>query len=461
MKVGLFIFPVRFASMPPIDIAYLAAYLRERGHDVYVRDFNAECLVDNDCDGGFWNQQKNQQDLFSKNKVTVERWVEDILAFSPDFVGMSVWESQLYFSQEIARMIKNKRKEIRVIFGGPWCSYCERGLPWIKNEYADYTVFGEGEFTLAEIVESWDSRNSIPGCFKKTDGEILDGGWREETVNPDLLPYPDYSNFDFTKYLYTSTYPILFNRGCNWNCSFCTLRCVWQHFRSRSAENVFAEIEDCFSKHPFIRRFYSCDHSMNSNMVLLRRLCELIIENNVKIEKFAGYGQVNSEMMDEEFLKKLKRAGFNSWGIGIQSGSDRILKSMRRPYTVAQAEKMLKEMHNQGLGLSIDLIVGYPEENEADFRQTLDFTSRVGRYVGNISVSPYCSIEKNDLGFNPRKYGIYALNEGGNTWESFNCNPEIRSRRHRIIMEHFSSLGVSHRYSDSDRKFWTDTTQEP
>jgi hypothetical protein len=103
---------------------------------------------------------------------------------------------------------------------------------------------------------------------------------------------------------------------------------------------------------------------------------------------------------------------------------------------------------------------GYPEENEVDFQQTLDFTSRVGRYVGNISVSPYCSVDKNDLEFNPRKYGIYALNGGGNARESFNCNPEVRSKRYRIITEHLSSLGVSHRYSDSDRKFWTESIEK-
>ena len=53
MKIGLFIFPVRFASMPPIDIAYLSAYLKKRGHEVYIRDFNVEIRVENDCDTRF------------------------------------------------------------------------------------------------------------------------------------------------------------------------------------------------------------------------------------------------------------------------------------------------------------------------------------------------------------------------------------------------------------------------
>lgn len=455
MKIGLFIFPVRFASMPPIDIAYLSAYLKKRGHEVYIRDFNVEIRVENDCDTRFWSQLINQQDLFNKNKVMIEKWVEDILAFSPDYIGISVWETELYFSQEIAKMIKNRRKDTKIIFGGPWCSFSS-GRNMIQNEYVDYAVFGEGEFTLAEIIESQGSQNPIPGCLMKVDGKILDGGWREETINPDLFPYPDYSSFDFNKYLYTSTYPILFNRGCNWNCSFCTHRTAWHNFRSRSAENIFAEIQHCFSTYPWIKRFYSCDHSINSNMKQVLEVCDFIITHGVQIEAFIGFGQVNPQMLKEDVIKKLKQADFKEWGIGVQTGSDRILKSMRRPYTAAQAEQMLEIMHKYDIRPAIDFIIGYPEETEDDFRKTLEFISRICKYVTNISVAPSCYIGNNDLWFHPERYGICALKGGGESWESPTSTPAIRLKRYQIMMAHLSHLGISHRYSDEDRKFAED-----
>ena len=448
MKISLITLPVRFTRMPPIDLAYLLAYLQELGHEVYVRDFNLELPVSNDCNSILWNQKKNQEDLFNKNKDMVLGWVQDVLDFRPDIIGISVWDSQTYFSLEFAKMVKERRQEVKIVFGG----YRHENIDVIENKYLDCVVFGEGEITLAQIVESVDYDRPIPGCLRKVNGKILDGGWRKQIESPDSLPFPDYTHFNFNKYLCSTTYPILFNRGCNWNCSFCTSRKVWEHFYSRSAENIFAEIRQCLSMYPFIQYFQSCDHAMNSNMGLLSKLCDLIIEHNLKITSFSGYGQVNPHMLDRGLLKKLKRAGFSEWGIGIESGSDRVLASMKRPYTAHLAELVIKEMYNQGIVVCIDFIIGYPTETEEDFRQTLEFVSRVKSYVSNISVSPTCGIGHNDLGTNPKRYGIYMLDDWRDHWESHNSNFKIRERRYKIMMEHLFSLGISHRYSDSDRE---------
>ncbi|MCX5693889.1 MAG: radical SAM protein [Candidatus Omnitrophica bacterium] len=452
MRIGLFVFPVRFASLLPIDIAYLSAYLKMRGHEVYAHDFNVEIPVINDCDNAFWGDTNNQEEFFNKNKQIVERWIQHILDFSPDVVGISVWEAQLYFSLQLARMIKAKKKEVKVVFGGPWCSHMIAPLNHIIGDGVDYIVYGEGEATLAEIVESGNFKGAITGCRRWIDGEVIDGGWREEISNLDSLPFPDYTPFSFNKYL-ISAYPILLGRGCNWNCSFCTHRLVWQRFRYRSAENIFKEIQHCFSQYPFVKRFQSCDHSMNANMTQLLQLCDLIIAGNIKIEEFGGYGQVNPRMLEDKVILKLKQAGFNSWGIGIQSGSDRILKSMRRPYTAAQAEKMLEIMHRLGVSSAIDFIIGYPDETEEDFGQTLEFATRVGKYVTNISIAPHCLVGGNDLALYPEKYGIYALNkeEGGCAWESSANTPAVRFLRYQTMLNHLALQGISSQYSDTDR----------
>ncbi|MDD5130007.1 MAG: radical SAM protein [Candidatus Omnitrophica bacterium] len=450
MRVGLFIFPVRFSNLPPIDIAYLSAYLKKRGHEVYLHDFNVEIPVSDDCDTDIWCDLGNQERLFNKNKHIVEAWVQQILDFAPDVVGFSVWHSQLYFSLQIAQMVKARNKDIKVVFGGPWCSYMGSSLSYVIGDGVDYIVYGEGEATLSEIVESENSKRAIAGCFRRIDGEIVDGGWREEIGDLDLLPFPDYAHFDFNKYL-LSAYPILLGRGCTWNCSFCTRRSVWRNFRYRSPENIFEEMRHCFSRYPFMKKFQSCDHAMNANMPQLLRLCDLIIGENIHIEEFSGFGQVNPLMLQEEVMLKLKRAGFNSWGIGVQSGSDRILKSMKRPYTAAQAERMLEVMYRAGVLVTIDFIIGYPEETEEDFKLTSEFTARVGKYVTNISVCPHCFVGGNDLALHPERYGIYALNKAQDTWESAANTPAIRRRRYQCLMKQLAVQGVAHQHANADR----------
>ncbi|MFH1519190.1 MAG: radical SAM protein [Candidatus Omnitrophota bacterium] len=440
MKVGLFIFPVRFSEIPPIDIAYLSAYLKKAGHQVYIRDFNSELSVDNSNDSGFWIGKDNQKELFEKNTSRVSGWVKDILDFSADVVGFSVYYEQIFFALEIAKMIKAKNENTRIVFGGSICAFLRRGRELITYKQVDYVVAGEGEATLREIVESKDYTKPIKGCLSKHNGEILDGGYREEINNIDDLPFPDYTELKFSNYIRPTTYPISFTRGCTWRCSFCTAPLVWKKFRARSAGNVFSEIKHCLSSYPFIKDFYVCDHSMNAQIPLISELSELIIKNNINIDGFIGYGQVNSRMTDKTLLKKLKRAGFSCWGIGIQSGSDHVLKSMKRLHTAEEAEKLLKAMSSIGMNVSIDFIIGYPEERDVDFLKTLNFITRVKKYLTDISVTS-CGIGNNDIQFNPSKYGIIAINDFDNAWASIHSTPAIRAERHKIFVEHLNNSG--------------------
>ncbi|MFH0838584.1 MAG: cobalamin-dependent protein, partial [Candidatus Omnitrophota bacterium] len=153
MNVGLFSLPVRFAMFPPIDIASLAAYLRKRGHKVYARDFTIELPQDNDCDSGYWDPIIHQRELYERHTKLVEQWVDYMLSVSLDAIGFSVWPSQCYFSLQAARLIKEKKPSIKIVFGGPWCSHKKQGWNIITNESVDFLVFGEGEETLREIIE--------------------------------------------------------------------------------------------------------------------------------------------------------------------------------------------------------------------------------------------------------------------------------------------------------------------
>jgi len=445
--------PIRFSNLVPIDLAYLSAYLKNRGHHVYVKDFNAECPAKNDSDSVYWSIERNQIDFLEKKKSMIEKFSEEVLDFSPDVVGMSVWDAQRVFSLAMASMLKRQKQDIKVVFGGPTCSYWQRGREWIKDEFVDCVISGEGEVTFAEFIETKVAgTKALPGCIIKNDDRIIFGGWRKEIEDLDSIPFPDYSQFSFDKYLLFNTYPIVLTRGCGWNCSFCTSRTVWRKLRSRSPENVFAEIKYCLQKYS-INKFFSCDHSTNSDMNLLSRLCDLILEHGVEIEEISAFGQVKPGMTDKKFLEKLKKAGFTSWGIGIQSGSDRVLRSMRRPHTSEMIEQTLKAIHESGIKLFVDFIVGYPTETEKDFKQTLEFVSKIVGYIENISVMPYCDIGANDLQFHPERYGIYALNTGSNSWESESCTPAIREKRYQIFQEHLLSLGISNRRSEQDRVY--------
>ncbi|MFA6091861.1 MAG: radical SAM protein [Elusimicrobiota bacterium] len=453
MRVALVSLPVRFSSLLPIDLGYLSAYLKSRGHDVFVKDFSAELPLENDSHTAHWEDEARQEELLRGRTALLAQWVREIASFSPDFVGFSVWGGQVRFSVRAAEEIKKLSPKTKIIFGGPRF-FGKDAL--LKGEVVDYAVVGEGEITLAEIVESGGHDRPIPGCVRRAGGEMIDGGRRPEDSPLCAFPFPDYSPFDRGRYLLRKTTPILFGRGCRWNCSFCTHGEVWTRFRPRSAQDAFAEIELRCAGKSGLQEFYVCDHSMNGDMGFLEELCGIILDKSRVPLDFTGFGQVHARMLDEGVLDRLKRAGFNHWGIGVQSGSDAVIKSMRRPYTSEQAVRALELMRKHGMDVCIDFIVGYPTETEEDFQKTLAFAERVRPLVSNISVAPFCCIGGNDLHKHPERYDILTHDPQGNAWSSKHNTPEIRAERYARLMSFLEQHNVPKRFSDSDRAFLED-----
>lgn len=437
MRVYLIVPPVLFARQVPISIAYLAAYLKDRGHEVQARDLNIEIQVSNDSDDRFWSDYSHCADFFISRRNLFEESIEKILNFSPKVVGFSVWSSTVYFALKMAEMIKERNKNILIVFGGFWCSGVREEL--MLNNAVDIVVYGEGEATLADIVENCDNNKQIPGCLIKYNGEIKDGGNRKEIDNLDSLPFPDLSFFPLDKYLFKNHAPISFSRGCDWRCSFCITNFQWKEIRRRSADNIKDEIACRLEQFSDLKGFEVCDPSINTDMNLLNNLCDLIIKNNIKVS-FNGYAQIKRGMTPD-FLRKLKEAGFPALGFGMESGSNRVLNIMRRPYTTELAERVIKDAYNSGIKVILGFIVGMPGEQEEDFQGTLNFIKRVKNYVQHVSNANEFTIMRGSyVACYPERFSI--IYNGANTWETDETSFQTRKRRVEIFNDFVESLGL-------------------
>lgn len=449
MRVYLIVPPVLFARQAPISIAYLAAYLKHRGHEVQARDLNIEISISNDSDDPFWSEYSHCSDFFISHRNLFEESVEKILNFSPKVVGFSIWSSTVFFALKMAEMIKERNKNILTVFGGFWCSGARGEL--ILNNAVDMVVYGEGELTLADIVEDCDNKKQIPGCLIKYDGEIKDGGNRKEIDNLDNLPFPDLSFFSLNKYLFKNHAPISFSRGCDWKCSFCVTNFQWKEIRIRSAENIKNEIMYRLGQFSDLEGFQVSDPSINTDMNLLNNLCDLIIKDNIKASFHGCFAQIKPGMTPA-FLRKLKEAGFPSLCFGIESGSNRVLNKMRRPYTTEFAERVIKDAYNSGIKVVLGFIVGMPGESEEDFQGTLNFIKGVKNYVQHISDANEFTIMRGTyVACNPEKFGI-IYNGSANTWETNETSWQTRKKRVEIFNDFVESLGIlSFPHKDRER----------
>ena len=165
MKVAL-VFP-RFkypSGDPPLGILYIASYLEK----------NADCEIDL-LDTTFNPSFKYVQSFFHEK--------------SYDIIAISSMTSMINDAMEVARIGKISCPDSIVVLGGPHPTI--EPSETLKNLNVDAVCIGEGEKTIAEIVQKNGDFNGVKGIWFKNNGEVIKNSPREPINNLDDLPFPD------------------------------------------------------------------------------------------------------------------------------------------------------------------------------------------------------------------------------------------------------------------------------
>ncbi len=458
MKIALVRCPCIKPDYPPdIGLGYLYSFLTNFGHEVFIFDFNIEIFHKADI--------KNQKKWLDRNSSTrelnqageemctayLERCVKRIISSKARIVGFSVWGSNVYFSLSLAKKIKETDKSIIIVFGGPECYPLLAGKDLIKLYYVDIVVYGEGELTLKEIVDSVEAGKLLeyyPGAIIKNNGSYLRCSDREPLHNLDVVPFPDYRQFPINLSLNRDTLFISFGRGCIRKCVYCDVPGTIPLFRSRTAHSLFEEIKCQINRHPGVKKFDFANPALNSNLKELLKLCELIYENKIEVY-WAGNAIMRSEM-DYNIFKKMKDAGCHALSFGLESGSQKILDKMGKMIKVEDAERILRDCHSLNIAVTVNFVIGFPGEDDKDFEETLGFIKRNSRYINHIGTHSICWVKPYSAMFNnPDKFGIAlpSIKETNTTiydWldkESQDNTYEARERRGKQLTQLIRSLG--------------------
>jgi len=211
---------------------------------------------------------------------------------------------------------------------------------------------------------------------------MIDFGDRQSIHNLDELPFPDYSDLELSKYAIPEETSILGSRGCISKCVFCQDTIFMGKFRSRTAGNIFREMNVRFNQG--YREFFFNDLMMNSNPKELEKLCTLILKSRLK-GKIRMSGQLRCRKMKSQLFKKLKHAGCHSLLFGVESGSQRILDYMNKGYTVKTAEKNIRDTHEAGIETGICILVGFPGETDKTISDTIKFIKRNHKFIDRLA----------------------------------------------------------------------------
>lgn len=247
------------------------------------------------------------------------------------------------------------------------------------NPSLDIIIRGEPEISAREIALALlNSTNlvNIKGISFKNSGKIHHNPERVWIENLDELPIPDWSLVPYKKYIiplrFRPYFYVVTSRGCPYNCSFCAQHIYYgRNVRLRSPEKIVEEIKFLLKRYGVIDfMFWADTFTIDRNHTI--ELCQKIIKENLKI-----YWTTTTrvDLVDEEILRLMKKAG--CWLIvhGIESGTGRRLNDMRKNITIEQIIRTIEIEKKVGLKVIGHFIIGYPDETEEDINRTIDFST--------------------------------------------------------------------------------------
>lgn len=442
MRIAFVQCPAYGIDAPPVGIAYLSSYLRSKGYETKVFDFNIE-QYNKEGKSGLWEPwQINlwlDKDKIEKfpffSETLISAWAEQVLAYDTKIICFSLQGTSTLFSIALAKKIRERDNKKIIIFGGPssFRKHSNQSFETDYNihEYADALVIGEGEETLLEIikqVEMYDKLTGANGSILIKDNKAKEFPDRESIRNLDELPIPDYSEFRLEDYRDCKKGKIrmLSSRGCPNKCVFCTDTMLWKKYRTRSAENILEEFK--LRKKQGFKFIEFNDSTMNGDLETLSELCDKLIKEKSGIE-WGGSARVNP-MMSISFFKKMKKAGCKFINYGIESASSNVLKKMNKQITSLEASKAVIKTRLAGIKVYTNWIIGFPNESRLDFLKTLLFVILHRPFISEASVAmcfinPHSLMEKY-----PEQFDI-VYDEKRN-WHTTNMKNNLKERRQRM-----------------------------
>jgi radical SAM superfamily enzyme YgiQ (UPF0313 family) len=344
----------------PLGLAYIASYLRRYGqHDVQMFEPEAQGLTYDDIEG-------------------------IIRSGRPDVVGLTCSTPNFHRALKLARMCR-ENSDARVVMGGVHASAVPEYI--IKNhaDVIDCVVVGEGEKTMLELVDAYQSNSSledIKGIVFNREGSIIRTDPRPYIEDLDSIPNPARDLIPQKLFVpnahnarYKNCITMLTSRGCPFNCSFCAARLVsGRKYRTHSAEYVLEEMQ-MLKKDYGVRQLLITDDTFTINRSRLEEICKGMIDKRLGLKWFC-FSQVNA--VNREVLMLMKKAGCYNIGFGVESGDEEILRNMGKNIKPERAIEAVRTANSLGLKTQAFYVFGSPGETTEQMRETIRFAGKVG-----------------------------------------------------------------------------------
>lgn len=433
MKISLVQAPRWSIHTPAYAVALLTGNLRSQGHEVFPKCYDPRFyrglgeehkLLWLDESADFWNYQDNVRKLIADNDALMDTLIDDLLDDEPDVVGFSVKLWSEVFSLEMAQRIKARRRDVYVMFGGPQMSQHDPNTFFQRYADVDAICRQEADISLPRFLRGLEQNHMRPQpepgfAYRAPDGTVVDCGLIKEIPDVKAIPFADYSSIDLNEFLDRRGVTMVMSRGCINRCTYCSEAPAFLRFRYHPPERVLEEMLHHWNTAGTTRpmRIHLNDSLINGNMKQLVRLAELLIENRDKIQvEYGGMMFIRDELLDPTVVDKLVASGLKDTLFGLETGSEAVLKQMKKRFKHSTAERVFELFHERKVTVVATGIFGYPVESEAEYHKTLDFFRRNAKNI-DVFLLNYLGLHGDcELTRHPEKYGIIRTSNAPNDW---------------------------------------------
>lgn len=329
----------------PLGPLYLTTALEDAGFAVDFRDY--QCV---DSDEPF--------------QMSV---LLDFLRDPAPVIGLSCMANLLPFTLLAMRKLKQVFPDRTLLLGGVGSKSVEEKIltrfPWI-----DVICRGEGERTGVELLQAVKRRgdlSTVEGISYRQNGHVHHTGQRARITDLDSIRFPAFDKIDLGRY---AGYGMMTSRGCPYPCTFCSVAPVWNlQSYSRSPENIVEEME-FLHRRAGVDLFLFQDEFFISGKNQVMKFCRELRGRGIDVQ-WKAFGRVN--LVDEEMMRAMAECGCVELRFGIESGSDRVLKMIRKGFTAAETLEVVPPAVDIFPRVDAFFVWGFPFETMEDFHQSL------------------------------------------------------------------------------------------
>jgi anaerobic magnesium-protoporphyrin IX monomethyl ester cyclase len=412
----------------PLGLGYLAAVLREAGHQVGIFDSAIE-----------------DESL----ETVVRRGGYELL-------GISAVTPLIVDAWNMAK--EGKRLGMTTVLGGPHLTLMPEESVSPEHPEVDYVIKGEAEETLIEFVDALEGRRpmeTVHGLYWRKGGEIVVNPAARLVPDLDQIPYPAHDLYKITRYtnlnpltdgldLKARAYTIMTSRGCPYKCTYCSKPITGDTWRPRSVENVIGEWR-WLVKDLKATEIGLTDDIWNLKLPRAKDLCRALIREGLNTVPWTTVHGMKVNHTDPELFQLMKAAGCRRVGFGVESGDPHILRDVvKKSQTVDMVRNAFRWAREAGLQTMGFFIFGMPEENEATMEKTIQLALELDPDLAHFMLAtPYPGTEMYDV---IKKYGNIFANE----WEDY----AIQSDKARFTMPDYDPDVVVRKWKEAYRRFY-------